>query len=278
MLTFLADMPARLPFRSVTSRHNPIVSRFRDAARRDGARDVALIEGLTLTLEAVRAGWEIDTLAVDEQWLSSNTEAALGEARAAARDRIVVPERVLVALSAAKAPSGVVALARVPTGSADPYGGANALTLIADDVQDPGNVGALARAIEAAGGSGLVLSGRSADPYGWRALRGSMGSAFRLAIRTCETATEAASEARARGLQLIALTPDGGAPIYSTQLRGPLALIVGGEGSGLDSALVDMADVRVSIPMRPPVESLNVAVAAAVALYEARRQRDVAER
>jgi TrmH family RNA methyltransferase len=277
MLTFLADMPARLPFRSVTSRHNPIVSRFRDAARRDAERDVVLIEGLTLTLEAARAGWEIEALAVAEPWFSSNTEAELGEALAAARDRIVVPERVLTALSAAKTPSGVVALAHLPKRPADPYSGGNPLTLIADDVQDPGNVGALARAVEAAGGSGLVLSGRSADPYGWRALRGSMGSAFRLAIRTCETATDAAVEAQARGLQLIALTPESGASIYSTYLRPPLALIVGGEGSGLEPAVVDMADVRVSIPMKPPVESLNVAVAAAVALYEAKRQRDMAE-
>jgi TrmH family RNA methyltransferase len=270
-------MPAWLPFRSVTSRHNPIVSRFREAARRDGAHDVALIEGLTLTLEAARAGWQIEALAVGEEWLSSSTEDALGEARTAARDLIVVPERVLAAMSAAKAPSGVVTLVHVPKKPADPFGGETPLTLIADDIQDPGNVGALARAVEAAGGSGLALSGRSADPYGWRALRGSMGSAFRLAIRKCASAADAAGEARARGLQLIALMPRGGATIYTTDLGGPLALIVGGEGSGLDPALVDMADVRVSIPMKPPVESLNVVVAAAVALYAARRQRDMAE-
>jgi RNA methyltransferase, TrmH family len=273
MLAFLAVMPVRLPFRSVTSRHNPIVSRFREAARRDAAQNVVFIEGLTLTLEAVRAGWDIEVLAVSEPWLASRSEAALEEARETARDRIVVPERVLLTLSPTKAPSGVVALASVPERNIDPYNSNSALTLIADDVQDPGNVGALARATEAAGGSGLVLSGRSADPYAWRALRGSMGSAFRLAIRMVSTGAEAAAEAQARGLRVMALSAGGGASIYSTDLRGPLALMVGAEGSGLDPALIRAADANVSIPMNPPVESLNVAVAAAVALYEARRQR-----
>ena len=275
MLAFLEDMPPRLPFRSVTSRQNPIVTRFRKAARRDASLDVVFIEGLTLTLEAVGAGWDIETLAVAQSWLSTHGDATLAGARDTARDRIAVPDRVLLAMSPTKTPSGVVALARKPARNADPFDGEPALALVADAVQDPGNVGALSRAVEAAGGNGLVLSGRSADPYGWRALRGSMGSAFRLPIGTRSKGVEAAAEAHARGLQVIALRPGRGTSIYETDLRRSLALLVGGEGSGLDPALLAMADHLVSIPMNPPVESLNVAVAAGVALYEARRQRSV---
>jgi TrmH family RNA methyltransferase len=266
-------MPAPLPFRSVTSRQNPIVARFREAARRQAAPDLVFIEGLTLTLEAVKAGWEIDALAVAEPWLASHVETELGDARTAAQDPIVVPDRVLTALSPAKSPSGVVALARMPNRTSNPYDGDRALMLIADDIQDPGNVGAVVRAAEAAGASGLVLSGRSADPYGWRALRGSMGSAFRLALRTVATGAAAVAEARERGLAVMALTPARGTSIYDTDLRGPVAMLIGSEGSGLDPALIRAADLQVSIPMNPAVESLNVAVAAAVALYEARRQR-----
>jgi RNA methyltransferase, TrmH family len=275
MLPLPADMPARLPFRSVTSRQNPIVSRFREIARRDGSGDIVFVEGLTLTLEAARAGWKIEALAIAEPWMSMHGETALAEARGAAHDRIVVPHRVLLAMSPTKTPSGVVALARLPARDADPYRGPRALTLMADSIQDPGNAGALCRAAEAAGGSGLVLSGQSADPYGWRALRGSMGSAFRLPIAIRSTGLEAIAEAHAGGLQVLALTANSGTSIYDADLRGPVALFVGREGSGLDPALVKAADGRISIPMHPPVESLNVAVAAAVALYEARRQRSV---
>jgi tRNA G18 (ribose-2'-O)-methylase SpoU len=100
-----------------------------------------------------------------------------------------------------------------------------------------------------------------------------MGSAFRLALRTVATGAAAVAEARERGLAVMALTPARGTSIYDTDLRGPVAMLIGSEGSGLDPALIRAADLQVSIPMNPAVESLNVAVAAAVALYEARRQR-----
>jgi TrmH family RNA methyltransferase len=148
---------------------------------------------------------------------------------------------------------------------------------MAYDVQDPGNLGAVARAAEAAGATGVFVCGRSADPFGWKALRGSMGSAFRLPIVSCPAADEAVAAVRARGLRVLALTARDGASLYDMDLRGPSALLVGGEGAGLSDDIAALTDARVSIPMRPPVESLNVAVAAAVALYEAARQRSTFE-
>jgi TrmH family RNA methyltransferase len=275
MLSRPADMPARVPFRSVTSRQNPIVSRFRQAARRSDPHDLVLIEGSTLVLEAAQAGWTLVSVAVVEDRLADRETSPLIRAMDKETDRIVVPQRVLTALSPATSPSGVVALARAPQRHQAVVQDDIPLAVIAQDVQDPGNVGALARAVEAAGGTELVVCGRSADPYGWKALRGSMGSAFRLPMARYETVVEAIAAAHARRERVLALTARHGESIYASDLRGPTAILVGGEGAGLPEEVAQRADTRVTIPMRPPVESLNVAVAAGVALYEARRQRDL---
>src|SRR5262249_41893855 len=133
--------------------------------------------------------------------------------------------------------------------------------------------GAIVRVAEAAGASGVVPAGASADPFGWKALRGSMGSALRLPVTPRMALDEALAQARAAGCRVIATTPRGGEPYFAVDLRGPIAIVIGGEGPGLPSAVIEAADLPVTIPMQAPVESLNAAVTAALILYEARRQR-----
>lgn len=173
-----------------------------------------------------------------------------------------------------RTPAGVVALARRRESTRDDLlTPAPALVVVAADVQDPGNAGAIVRAAEAAGATGVVMAGTSADPWGWKVLRAAMGSVFRLPVRR-ERETADALRALARdGLRVIAAVPDGAAPPSAVDFTRPCALLLGGEGPGLDPALVAAADARVTIPMRRPVESLNVAVAAALLVYEAARQR-----
>ena len=100
-----------------------------------------------------------------------------------------------------------------------------------------------------------------------------MGSALRLPIVTGVTADEALDAARRHGCRIVAAVPRDGRPIFEADLSGPIAILIGGEGQGLAAPLVEAADERVTIPMQPPVESLNAAVTAALLLYEARRQR-----
>jgi TrmH family RNA methyltransferase len=140
------------------------------------------------------------------------------------------------------------------------------------DVQDPGNLGAIVRVAEAAGATAVLAAGASADPFGWKALRGSMGSAFRLPLARRITLEAALDRARAGRCQIVASVLSG-TPLHAVDLSGPTCLFVGSEGRGLPAAVTSAADVRLAIPMERPVESLNVAVAAAVILYEARRQR-----
>ena len=150
---------------------------------------------------------------------------------------------------------------------------APALVLAAAGLQDPGNAGAIIRSAAAAGATGVVLDELSADPWGWKTLRAAMGSTFRLPIVTAGDALSACDRICRAGTRLIAATPRDGVSLYETDLQGPVAIVIGGEGAGISAALLERADERLTIPMAEGVESLNAAVAAALVVYEAARQR-----
>jgi TrmH family RNA methyltransferase len=259
---------------TITSRHNPVVARFRAAASRRDNPDDILLDGVHLIQEAFAAGLTVTCVAVTATAGALATLRTLLDGAASPRPQVYqVSAAVMEALSPVRSPSGAVALARPPRHTlAEAVGRAPQLVVAGVDVQDPGNVGAIARAAEAGGATGVVLAGASADPFGWKALRGSMGSAFRLPVVTAPL-DRVVDEARRQGLRVVATVPRGGEPMTVVDLARPLLLLLGGEGPGLPDAVVESADTRVTIPMRPPVESLNVSVAAAVLVYEAARQR-----
>ena len=259
---------------TITSRQNPLVARFRTAARGD-VGGVMLLDGAHLIADAIAAAITFQLVAVTP---ASSEDAGIRPlVESLQRDGvevIVVSASVMDAVSPVKTPSGIVALAqRPPVGADRMYGGAAALVVSAIDVQDPGNLGAIVRVAEAAGATGFVAAGGSANPFGWKALRGSMGSALRLPIASEVTAEEAIADARRHGCRIVAAVPRDGRSLFAVDLTGPVHLLIGGEGQGLPASLTDAADERVTIAMQPPVESLNAAVTAALIVYEARRQR-----
>jgi TrmH family RNA methyltransferase len=263
----------------IASRKNPFVATVRRVADGDD-RDRVLLDGLHLLEEARVAQVPIISAAFTARALAAADGKArrLATALAGTGVRVVqVADPVMEALSPTAHPSGVVAVAARPKHTLDAVigrpGGPPALVVVAVDVQDPGNVGAIARVAEAAGATGYVVAGQSADPFGWKALRGSMGSVLRLPTVHDGDATTVAGVLRANRLHCLAAAPAGAVPFDAVDWRGPIACFVGGEGAGLPEALLQMADRRVRIPMAEPVESLNVAVSAGLLLYEARRQR-----
>ena len=258
---------------AITSRQNPVVARFRDAAK--GARsDLLLLDGVHLVAEALGAGLRIRESAVINVRNVRPEVADLVE-RLRGHDVPVatVSASVMQALSPVRSPSPVVAIAERPIAAAEHVYRDTPLVLVAIDIQDPGNVGAIVRVAEAGGASGVVCAGACADPFGWKALRGSMGSALRLPILIHRDIREAIDDARRHGCRIVATSPRGSRPVFASDLRGPIAILIGGEGPGLAPSQLDAADELVMIPMEPPVESLNTAVSAALIVYEARRQR-----
>jgi TrmH family RNA methyltransferase len=171
-------------------------------------------------------------------------------------------------------PSGIVALASRPRWAANDFvRHPDALVIVAVDVQDPGNLGALVRSAEAGGATAVVTTMGGADPFGWKALRGSMGSALRLPVARVDALDAVLDAARRAGCRVVATASRAGTPLHETDLRPPTLVLLGSEGEGLRGPLIEGADERLAIPMAPPVESLNVAVAAGLIVYEARRQR-----
>ena len=255
---------------SITSRRNPLVARFRDAAER-GSNGLMLLDGAHLLSEALDAGVEVTDVAIAN---GAAERPELSALRRRVPHAVLASDIVIAAMSPARSPSGVVALARRPVeGTSGMFSRGTPLVVIAVDVQDPGNFGALLRSAEAGGATGVIATESGADPFGWKALRGAMGSAFRLPVARVSDGAAAVALARSHGLRIAAAIGRGGTPMSEADLTGPLALVVGGEGSGLLGELVTAADVRITIPMTPPVESLNVSVAAALLVFEARRQR-----
>jgi len=257
----------------ITSRRNPIVTRYRKAAA--GGADEIVLDGAHLIEDAARAGVPLHTIAWSPPGLQlPGVATLLRRFETAGLECWSVTDEVIRAMSPVQSPSGVVALAARPVVVLErALERRPQLVLVAVDVQDPGNVGAMVRAAEAGGATATLLAGTSADPFGWKALRGSMGSSFRLPVARAGR-EEALRALRAVHIRVVATTPRAGRSLFDADLRGPVAFLVGGEGPGLPDDVIAGADETVRIPMREPVESLNVAVASALVIYEAARQRD----
>lgn len=255
----------------ISSRQNPIVKHFRAVANGD-TEALMLLDGEHLIREALASNIQLEVAAVVEGFPDRELTT---QVERTARQVIVVTAPVLSAISPVRTPSGIVAIARRPEIQLDDvFSVRPQLVILLHDVQDPGNVGAIVRAAEACGATGLACNERTADPFGWKALRGGMGSTLRLPIAAVQTMGTVIRRARADGLRIFATTAHGGTSLQRCDFRAPVAIVLGGEGAGLPSDIVDAADTQVRIPMRRPVESLNVAIAAALLIYEASRQRD----
>jgi TrmH family RNA methyltransferase len=254
----------------ITSRQNQRLKDIRRLRRSKG--DHALLEGPHLVVDALAAGLRLDEILATPDFLAS------AKGRRQAREWTVVPLEVdpdlLAELTDADSPRGVLAVAHLPRL------GVKALSVLPghpylylDGLQDPGNLGALARVAEAAGAAGLALSPGCVHPNHPRALRASAGSLLRLPVAVAVEPDTLSRHLAAAEPRWTALVPRGGEDLYSADLAGTLVLAIGAEGPGLSPALLACAGLRLTIPMEPVVESLNATVAAALVLFELRRRR-----
>ncbi|MDX1642757.1 MAG: RNA methyltransferase [Thermoanaerobaculia bacterium] len=232
--------------------------------------DRALLEGPHLLEEAVDAKIEIEYVLATPDGLAE---------RRSLFERLTVPVHtirpdILERITDADSPRGSVAVARLPRGDAEQLPPVErGVYVYAVGLQDPGNLGAVARVAEASGAAALAIAPDSVHPNHPRALRGSAGSLLRLPVAVGVTVEALSDRLAAVDPRWIALTAEGGAHLYSTPLEPPLVLALGAE-RGLDRAVEAHCDLRLAIPMEPPVDSLNTAVAAALTLYEIRFGRN----
>ena len=191
----------------------------------------------------------------------------------------LVEDRALASLSDAVNPAGLVALCRFVDRPLehvlDPARGTR-LVAICADVRDPGNAGTIIRTADAAGADAVVLAGSSVDLYNPKTLRASVGSAFHLPLAVEPDVRRAVEAARASGLTVLAADGAGEVDLHEAGdlLVGPTAWLLGNEAWGLPAEVAALAGHRVRIPIRGRAESLNLATAAALCLYESARAHD----
>ena len=230
-----------------------------------------LVDGVRLVEEALRAAAPVEHLLVAADPENPRLAALLDEARGRGIPIVDVAPHVLAAVSEVETPQGVVAVVRRTPAALEPLlVRLDLLLLIVDRVQDPGNLGTMIRTADAAGASAVVLLPGTVDPLNPKVVRASMGSLFYLPV-TEWSGERLRTALHERGVRLVATDAGGTVDFRDTDYRRPLAIAVGNEGEGLSREWREAADAVVRIPIFGRAESLNVAVAAALVLYEAGR-------
>jgi RNA methyltransferase, TrmH family len=251
-----------------TSRDNPRVKRWHALARDGRLRRMerrALIEGAHLLAACLDGGFRPRAVLASESGREKREIAAL-LARAGV-EPVILPDTLFRWIADAATPAGVAAEIEVPTDGADIARAAHAVFL--DGVQDAGNVGAILRSAAAFGVDTAVLGPGCADPWSPKVLRAAMGGHFVLNI---EEVPDLAAALRKFNGTLVCAVASGGAPPASLDLAGRIAWVFGAEGQGVSAIVASSTSLRAAVPVARGIESLNVAAAAAVLLYERARQ------
>jgi TrmH family RNA methyltransferase len=255
----------------LTSLQNPLVKQLRKLNRAKDRREqqLFLIEGTHLVEEACLAQVPFVTVCYTESWLSQHPDLGQSTCEMAQRSLLVSPE-VLKAIATTVEPDGIVAtIERIHTESIH----LTQLGLMLQTIQDPGNLGTMIRTAAAAGADGLWLSDDSVDLDNPKVLRSSAGQWFRLPMAVSADLRAEVLNCKTAGMQVVATVPTATQTYWEVDFRQPSLILLGNEGAGLSQDLIALADSQVTIPLSPGVESLNVAIAAALMLYEAKRQR-----
>ena len=235
----------------------------RQIVRRREARFLA--EGPNLVEAALRRGL------VSEVFVTESASARFGSMLTDVQVHLVT-ERAAKVLSETVTPVGLVAVCSVPeVGLDDVLADAPRLVAVAVEISEPGNAGTLIRIADAMGADAVVLAGHSVDPYNGKCLRASAGSIFSIPVVAEPDAVRTVTALGEAGLQVLATTVDGEVSLDDADLSGPTAWLFGPEAHGLPPDLAEMATHRVHIPMPGNSESLNVASAAAICLYQSAR-------
>ena len=233
-----------------------------------------VVEGVRLVEEAATRDWKFETVLYDES-LNERGKSLIEKLRSRGVETEEISEELMKKLSNTETPQGVVAvlqMSNLPILRQAQDGVSNSLdfVLIPDQIHDPGNLGTLLRTAAATGVQAVLLPPETTDVFAPKVLRSGMGAQFQLPIYSV---TWEEIQGYTAGLQIYLADMDG-KPCWETDLRLPLALIIGGEAEGASEEARQLATQKISIPMSGDVESLNAGVAGSVLMFEVVRQRN----
>jgi TrmH family RNA methyltransferase len=265
----------------ISSAANPLIKRVRLLAdRRRRQREGAfVVRGIQPVWQAVEAGAQIEVLIVAPDLLRPPAVAEMINQQAERGIRVArVSSELFSRIADREGPSG---LAAIVAGRPRPLAGLTAtprsLFVALHEIGNPGNLGTIVRTASATGAAGVILIGQATDPYDPAAVKASMGALFDVPVARAETAREFLDWSAGQGVTVAAASARGDRSCWEVEYPLPLAILLGSEGPGLPADVLDDVDRapggrHVRIPMVGTAESLNLAVAAGVLLYEARRR------
>lgn len=256
----------------LTGLQNPLVKAVAELKQKKyrQQRGEFLAEGLRTVEEAVafKAAQQIFyTATEDERTLQLLEQAAFMQLKLTC-----VSEAVMKKIADTETPQGIIAVCRMQEQPLEQLLASGKLLLVLDRVGDPGNIGTMLRTADAAGVGGIILLKGTADIYAPKTVRSSMGSLFHVPVLSGVAEQEFIDNAKKAGYQLLVTALDGADNLYQADLKGRLAFVMGNEAGGVSASLLQQADKRVFIPMRGKSESLNVAMAAGIVMFEAMRR------
>lgn len=262
---------------TISSAANPLVKRIRLLAHRKHRREQGafVVEGIQPVWRAVTAGWQIEALVVDPDLRPDSAAAAMVAEQEARGVRVArLSHELFLRLSSREGPAGLAAIVRSkqPT-LADLSPGPDSVFVALHQIGNPGNLGTIIRTADAVGSAGVILIGDTTDPYAPTAVKASMGSLFAINVVHVPAPEPFLTWAGENSVEIVAASGQADVAHWSTSYRPPLAVLLGSEGQGLPASLLTSADRRIKIPMTGTAESLNVAAAAAVLLYEVLRHK-----
>jgi TrmH family RNA methyltransferase len=233
-----------------------------------------LIEGVKIVEEALRDDAGVTMVIAAPALVQHHGKGVLKLAESRGIDVLWISDRLMDALSESKTPQPVMAVVKMKLYSEESLlADAAGLIVIAHQLQDPGNLGTIIRTAEAANASGVAITANTVDPYNAKAIRASMGSILRLPIVFIGNTMQFLATCKERGFQTAAMVLTGEKAYFDVDLTKPTVVLLGQEGAGLPQDIDAGIDLRVRIPMAKTIDSLNVATAAALVLYEMMRQR-----
>ncbi len=216
--------------------------------------------------------WEVDMVATSERFALQHP--SLLQSLEMKCPVYVVKEEVFSILSDTQTPQGILAVCRQKSEDIQEFFSKEApFVILAEELQDPGNLGTLIRTADAAGAHGVILTKGSVDVYNPKVLRSTMGSIFHLPIIQDIDLVELIGFLKQQDITILAAHLQGAVYPYEIDMRTGIMLMVGNEARGLSAFAAEQAHLRIKIPMIGPAESLNVAMAAGILLYEVVRQR-----
>jgi len=256
----------------ITSTQNPKVKSLLalEKPRERRRQQLFIVEGQKEIGMALKAGYTIGNLFYCVDIFPETDLASLGVA-----DKFLVPvtKAVFDKIAVREGSGGVIAVAEMKTNRLeDLVLGKNPLVLVLESVEKPGNLGAILRTADAAGIDAVVVADPQTDFYNLNVVRSSLGCVFTQPIASATT-DEAIAWLRKQGVKIFCTYLKASEPYHTIDYRGPSAIIMGTEATGLSQAWVDQSDANIIIPMQGAIDSMNVSTAAAVVVFEARRQR-----